>query len=124
MIAGQGLLTEDKYEKYIYQPTIEIVDYVKALGVEVICFPRCIKSYAEYCDIVKPSAINIDYETDPKKIAEQYKYSHTRRHRSKSLLLDKDEMLKNAKKYLEIFKNHNYIFNLGHGVCLKPNQRM
>ena len=25
-------------------------------------------------------------------------------------------MLKNAKKYLEIFKNHKYIFNLGHGV--------
>ena len=24
--------------------------------------------------------------------------------------------LKNAKKYLEIFKNHKYIFNLGHGV--------
>ena len=25
-------------------------------------------------------------------------------------------MLKKASKYLEIFKNHNYIFNLGHGV--------
>ena len=25
----------------------------------------------------------------------------------KCLLLDKDEMLKNAKKYLEIFKDHN-----------------
>ena len=25
-------------------------------------------------------------------------------------------MLKSAQKYLEIFKNHQYIFNLGHGV--------
>ena len=25
-------------------------------------------------------------------------------------------MLKSAKKYLNIFKNHKYIFNLGHGV--------
>ena len=25
-------------------------------------------------------------------------------------------MLKNANKYLEIFKDHKYIFNLGHGV--------
>ena len=34
----------------------------------------------------------------------------------KCLLLDKTEMLNKAKKYLEIFKNHKYIFNLGHGV--------
>ena len=34
----------------------------------------------------------------------------------KYLLLDKNVMLKNAKKYLEIFKDHRYIFNLGHGV--------
>ena len=34
----------------------------------------------------------------------------------KCLLLEKDDMLKNAKKYLEIFKDHKYIFNLGHGV--------
>ena len=34
----------------------------------------------------------------------------------KCLLLDRNEMLKKASKYLEIFKNHNYIFNLGHGV--------
>ena len=31
-------------------------------------------------------------------------------------LLDKNDMLKNARKYLEIFKNHKYIFNLRHGV--------
>ena len=30
-------------------------------------------------------------------------------------------MLKNAKKYLEIFKNHKYIFNLGHGVMPETN---
>ena len=39
----------------------------------------------------------------------------------KCLLLDKDDILKNAKKYLEIFKNHNYIFNLGHGVLPTTN---
>ena len=25
-------------------------------------------------------------------------------------------MYKNAKKYLDAFKNHKYIFNLGHGI--------
>ena len=39
----------------------------------------------------------------------------------KCLLLEKNEMLKNAKKYLEIFKNHNYIFNLGHGMIPETN---
>ena len=42
----------------------------------------------------------------------------------KCLLLDKDDMLKNAKKYLEIFKNHKYIFNLGHGVMPETNPKM
>ena len=37
------------------------------------------------------------------------------------LLLEKNEMLKNARKYLEIFKNHKYIFNLGHGVIPQTN---
>ena len=39
----------------------------------------------------------------------------------KYLLLDKNEMLKNAQKYLNIFKNHQYIFNLGHGVLPETN---
>ena len=38
-----------------------------------------------------------------------------------TLLFEKNEMLKNAKKYLEIFKDHKYIFNLGHGVIPETN---
>tara|TARA_B100001029_G_C15021157_1_gene430642 strand:- start:385 stop:1386 length:1002 start_codon:yes stop_codon:yes gene_type:complete len=111
-----GLLETDKYDKYIYQPTKELVDFVKSLGVEVICFPRGIKSYKKYCDIIKPNAISIDYEVDPKKIAEDIDIPIQGGLDPKSLLLDKKDMLKNAQKYLEIFKNHQYIFNLGHGV--------
>ena len=32
------------------------------------------------------------------------------------LLTDKDNIKQNAIKYLEIFRDHPYIFNLGHGV--------
>ena len=116
-----GLLTEDKYEKYIYQPTIELVEYVKSLGVQVICFPRGIKSYKEFCDIVKPSAINIDYETDPKNIADNINIPIQGGMNPAHLLLEEDKMLKSARNYLEIFKNHNYIFNLGHGVVPETN---
>ena len=111
-----GLIDEEKKNKYIYQPTKEIVEYGKSLNVEVICFPRNIKSYKEYCEIVKPSAINIDYDIDPKEIAENIKIPIQGGLDPKCLLLDKTEMLNKAKKYLEIFKNHKYIFNLGHGV--------
>ena len=112
-----GLINEnEKINKYIYQPTLEIVKFTKSLGVDVICFPRCIKSYQEYCDIVKPSAISIDYAVDPIKIAENIDIPIQGGMDPKYLLLDKNVMLKNAKKYLEIFKDHPYIFNLGHGV--------
>ena len=42
----------------------------------------------------------------------------------KILLTDKDNLKKEAKKYLEIFKDHPYIFNLGHGVLPETNPDM
>ena len=116
-----GLLDKNKKHKYIYEPTKEIVDYTKSLGVEVICFPRLIKSYKDFCDIVKPNVISIDYEVDPIKIAETIDIPIQGGMDPKCLLLEKNEMLKNAKKYLEIFKNHKYIFNLGHGMIPETN---
>tara|TARA_B100000131_G_C18094783_1_gene603580 strand:+ start:727 stop:1725 length:999 start_codon:yes stop_codon:yes gene_type:complete len=116
-----GLASEDQLEKYIYRTTKELVEYTKNLGVEVICFPRGIKSYKKYCDLVKPSAINIDYEVDPFKIAKTINIPIQGGMDPKCLLLDKDEMLKNAKKYLDVFKDHNYIFNLGHGMIPETN---
>ena len=89
---------------------------MKSLGVEVICFPRGIKFYKEYCEIVKPDAISIDYDVDPISIAKDINIPIQGGLDPKSLLLDKKEMLKNAQKYLEVFKNHQYIFNLGHGI--------
>ena len=46
--------------------TLSIVNYTKSLGVPVICFPRGISDYKKFCQIVKPSMINIDYDTNPK----------------------------------------------------------
>ena len=73
MIVGLDLL-EDKLPEYIYNPTFNIVEYVKKLGVPVICFPRGIKDYKKFCEIVKPDAVNIDYDVDPKKIIKKIKY--------------------------------------------------
>jgi len=42
----------------------------------------------------------------------------------KILLSDKSTLKKETFKYLEIFKNYPYIFNLGHGVLPETNPAM
>tara|TARA_B100002052_G_scaffold174465_1_gene158751 strand:- start:1409 stop:2410 length:1002 start_codon:yes stop_codon:yes gene_type:complete len=110
-----GLL-EDKIPQYIYEPTFNIVEYVKKLGVPVICFPRGIKDYKKYCEIVKPDAVNIDYEVDPKKIIKNIQIPVQGGLDPKILLTDKINLKKEVEKYLITFKDHPYIFNLGHGI--------
>tara|TARA_B100001123_G_C15284132_1_gene1015043 strand:- start:1176 stop:2177 length:1002 start_codon:yes stop_codon:yes gene_type:complete len=116
-----GLLDDKYFSEYIYNPTKELVKYVKSLGVEVICFPRGIKNYKEYSDKIEPNAISIDYEVDPNIITNQINIPIQGGLDPKCLLLDEKEMLNNAKKYLEIFKNRQYIFNLGHGMLPETN---
>jgi uroporphyrinogen decarboxylase len=110
-----GLL-EDKIPEYIYVPTLNIVDYVKKLGVPVICFPRGIKDYKNFCEIVKPDAVNIDYDVDPKKIINEIKIPIQGGLDPKILLTDQKTLKIEVEKYLGIFKDHPYIFNLGHGI--------
>ena len=111
-----GLLDVKDLPNYVYIPTLNLVEYVKSLNVPVICFPRGIKDYKKYCEIVKPDAICIDYEVDPKKIIKDVKIPVQGGMDPKVLLTDKQNLKKEAKKYLDTFKDHPYIFNLGHGV--------
>ena len=110
-----GLL-EDKIPEYIYIPTLNIVDYVKKLGVPVICFPRGIKDYKNFCEIVKPDAVNIDYDVDPKKIINEVKIPIQGGLNPKILLTDRETLKVEVERYLNTFKDHPYIFNLGHGI--------
>ena len=36
-------------------------------------FPHEIKNYKEFCEIIKPDVINIDYNVDPKEISKNIK---------------------------------------------------
>ncbi len=110
-----GLL-EKNIPEYIYIPTLSLVEYTKSLGVPVICFPRGIKDYKNFCDIVKPSAVSIDYDTDPKDILKNIDIPIQGGLDPKILLQDEETLEKETKKYLNIFKDHPYIFNLGHGI--------
>ena len=119
-----GLLNEDKINKYIYDPTLSLVEFTKSLNVPVICFPRGIKDYKKYSEYVKPDAICIDYEVDPVQIKKEIKIPIQGGMDPKILLTDKENLKKEARKYLDIFKDHPYIFNLGHGVLPETNPNM
>jgi len=119
-----GLLEKKDLPNYVYIPTLNLVEFVKTLGVPVICFPRGIKDYKNYCETVKPDAICIDYEVDPIQIRKEITIPVQGGLDPKILLTDKDNLGKEAKKYLDIFKNHPYIFNLGHGVLPETDPSM
>ena len=111
-----GILEEKHLSNYIYIPTLNLVNYVKSLNIPVICFPRGIKNYKIFCEIVKPDVINIDYDVDPFFISKKIKLPIQGGLDPKVLLTDKENLKKKALKYLDIFKDHPYIFNLGHGI--------
>jgi len=119
-----GLLNEKDLPNYVYIPTLNLVNYVKNLNVPVICFPRGIKNYKEYCDVIKPDVICIDYEVDPHQISKEIKIPVQGGMDPKVLLTNKENLKKEAKKYLDIFKDHPYIFNLGHGVLPETDPNM
>ena len=119
-----GLLEEKDLPNYIYIPTLNLVEYVKSLNIPVICFPRGVKNYKSFCEIVKPDVINIDYDVDPISISKEIKIPIQGGLDPKILLSSKENLKKETLKYLDIFKDHPYIFNLGHGVVPETNPSM
>ena len=119
-----GLLQEKDLENYIYFPTLNLVNYVKSLNVPVICFPREIKNYKKFCEIVRPDVVSIDYNVDPKQILKDIQIPIQGGLDPKVLLSDKENLKKETIKYLDIFKDHPYIFNLGHGVLPETDPNM
>ena len=109
-------LIENDFDKFLYNPTLSLVNHVKNLGVPVICFPRGITDYIKFTKIVKPSMINIDYNVDPLSLIKSLDVPVQGGLDPKILLSDKENLKKQIKKYLDIFKDHPYVFNLGHGV--------
>ena len=119
-----GLLEDKDLDFYIYNPTYFLVEFIKSLNVPVICFPRGIKDYKKYCYIVKPDAICIDYEVDPIKIEKEIDIPIQGGMNPKILLTDRESLKKETTKYLDLFMDHPYIFNLGHGVLPDTDPNM
>ena len=118
-----GLIQSD-FDKFLYNPTLSLVNHVKNLGVPVICFPRGITDYIKFAKIVKPSMINIDYNVDPENLIKSLDVPVQGGLDPKILLSDKENLRKQIKRYLNIFKDHPYVFNLGHGILPETEVEM
>jgi uroporphyrinogen decarboxylase len=119
-----GLLPKKELPNYCYIPILKIVEHIKSKKIPIICFPKGIgENYLDFCSTVKPDCISIDYEIDPKWIKEKLKDVPIQGGLDPKILLgSKEGIKKNIEKYLNIFKDYPYIFNLGHGVLpeIKP----
>ena len=60
--------------------------------------------------------INIDYNVDPENLIKYLDIPIQGGLDPKILLSNKENLNKQIKKYLETFKDHPYVFNLGHGI--------
>jgi len=118
-----GLIPQKELSNYCYMPTLKIVEYTKSLGVPIICFPKGIKkNYLDFCSTVKPDCISIDYEIDAKWARRELKdFVIQGGMDPKILLTDEENIKKYVEEYLNIFTDHPYIFNLGHGIL--PNTK-
>tara|TARA_B100001248_G_scaffold56031_1_gene37228 strand:+ start:301 stop:1305 length:1005 start_codon:yes stop_codon:yes gene_type:complete len=113
-----GLLLPEDLLNFCYIPNLKIVDFCKEKKIPVMCFPKGIgKNYKEFNNVVKPDGISLDYDVDPIWARENLSKVVLQGGLNPKLLLsDEKEIFSNAKKYLDIFKDVPYIFNLGHGL--------
>ncbi len=113
-----GLISPEDLPNYCYMPNLKIVDFCKKNKIPVICFPKGInKFYKEFNNVVKPDGIGLDYDIDPIWVKQNLSNVVLQGGLDPKILLSNDqEILESAKKYLEIFKDLPYVFNLGHGL--------
>jgi len=113
-----GLIPINDLPNYCYIPNLKIVEFCKNNKIPVICFPRGInENYKEFNKIVKPNGLSLDYEINPiwakKNLGNVILQGGLD---PKTLFLPDEEIKKNVIKYLNVFKETPYIFNLGHGL--------
>ena len=113
-----GFIPPEDLPNYCYKPNFKIVDFCKKKNIPVICFPRGInKKYKEFNRTVKPHGLNLDYEIDPMWAKKNLNNVVLQGGMDPKILLSSEEkLISSAKKYLDLFKNLPYIFNLGHGL--------
>ena len=118
-----GLLENSDLPDLCYEPNSKIVSYCKKNQIPTICFPKGIgKNYKDFNEKVRPDGLNLDYDLDPNWAKENLNDVVLQGGMHPEILFKSDEEIyKEAKKYLDIFKDVPYIFNLGHGILPETN---
>ena len=118
-----GLIEEKDLREYCYNPNKSLVEFCRNNNIPSICFPRGLRdNYKKFIEEVKPDGINIDYEIDPEWAKNNFNNICIQGGMDPGLLLKNEKIvLEETEKYLEIFKNNPYIFNLGHGILPETN---
>ena len=118
-----SLIPKENLENYCYKPNLELVNFCKKRNIPVICFPKGIgKDYLNFVKYVKPDGISIDYDLDPEWARKNLENTCIQGGIDPKILVKGNkQMLDEADKYLKIFKDYPYIFNLGHGLLPETN---
>ena len=113
-----GLVPNENLNDYIFKPNGKIIDFCKKKKIPSISFPKGLKEkYEDFNKIVKPDGINIDPETDPLWAKEKLRNVVIQGGLDpKTLLKPEEDIIKIATKYIQVFKETPYVFNLGHGL--------
>ena len=117
-----GLINKKNFNEFCINPNKNIVNKIKKNfpNNPVICFPKGInKNMNNFIKVVNPHGISIDYNVSLKNLNLNNNVVFQGGMNPKFLLGNNKRMFKEAKKYLDFFKNKPYIFNLGHGILPK-----
>jgi uroporphyrinogen decarboxylase len=119
-----GLINKENLKEFCINPNKNIINKIKKNfpNNPVVCFPKGInKNINAFIKEVRPHGISIDYDVNLKKLKLNNNVVFQGGINPKFLLGNNKRMFKEAKKYLDFFKNKPYIFNLGHGILPKTN---
>ena len=119
-----GLINKENLKEFCINPNKNIVNKIKKNfpNNPIVCFPKGInKNINAFVKKVRPHGISIDYDVNLKKLNLNNNVVFQGGMNPKFLLGNNKRMFKEAKKYLDFFKNKPYIFNLGHGILPKTN---
>jgi uroporphyrinogen decarboxylase len=117
-----GLIDKKNLKQFCIIPNKNIVKKIKREfpSKGVVCFPKGIKKNINtFIREVRPDGINLDYDINLNDLNLNSNVVFQGGLNPKFLLGSQQKMFKEAKRYLDFFKNSPYIFNLGHGILPK-----
>jgi uroporphyrinogen decarboxylase len=118
-----GLIPNQDLQNYCYNPNKKLVDFCRKSKIPVICFPKGIKkNYLQFAETVRPDCLSLDYEIDPMWAKDNLKNFCLQGGMDPQILFKSEKDIFNeVDKFLNIFKETPYIFNLGHGLLPETN---